>query len=392
MSEWTPKPKRDAATEDLNLTGEEGTVLSRIDGSTSLSRLAATTGLPEGRVRQILKKLVDHGAVEAAEAAPSPAHTAIDKAELRALLESNSDEGEPIGPEHPTVDDAAAVLEATEELTAPAPVAGDEVQLDAVSAPDGAAEAPAEEGEAEAKDGEETPEVEEGNYRQLYETVLSKLEAPAREALARTAKDAELMALCFDPLHSVIRGIFENQNAGPPHARLVARHHRTPQGLDVVMGRAEFLRDPQIQRLLLANPMLQDAQLKKLLQTKRLLDVYKVTTNRDIPERNRQKSRNIMRSKWATAEGEERAGLVLQTEGRVLTQLTGLPFDSQMTSLLCGKTYNSVLLIQNLARFGACPPQLLAHLLKQPAVRRQQHLKNLILQHPNCPSDAKRKM
>jgi hypothetical protein len=416
MSEWTPKPKRDAATEDLNLTGEEGFVLSRVDGATSLNVLVQVTGLPEGRVKQILRKLVAQGAVEA-DAAPAPVaapttrapsmapkprkERVISEEELAALLDS--DEGEALGPEHPTLDDASPVpLEPTEELEPvqlpeKAVSAPDEVQLeaDAPAADTSATETADDSGatddeQQEQKEAGGEEDVEEGNYRKLYETQLSKLEPPQREAMARTAEDPELMALCFDPIHSTIRGIFENAKSGPSHARLVARHHRTPQGLDVVMGRAEFLRDPQIQRLLLANPMLQDAQLKKLLQSKRLMDVYKATINREIPEKNRQKARQIMRTKYATAEGEERAALIIQTEGRVLTQLTGLPFDSQMTSILCGKTINSVLFIQNLARFGATPPQLLAQMWKSPQVRRQQHLKNLILQHPNCPAECKR--
>jgi hypothetical protein len=47
---------------------------------------------------------------------------------------------------------------------------------------------------------------------------------------------------------------------------------------------------------------------------------------------------------------------------------------------------------QNLVRFSACPPAILVHLLRQPFVRRQQHLKNMILQHANVPSEAKRNL
>jgi hypothetical protein len=136
--------------------------------------------------------------------------------------------------------------------------------------------------------------------------------------------------------------------------------------------------------------MLQDTQLRKILQPKRLADIFKTTLNRDLPERNRQKARGILRTKWAQVDGEERAGLIFNTEGRCLLQLTGLPFDSQTTSLLCAKTYNSTLLIQNIARFGPTPPLLLIHLSKQAVVRRQQHLKTLIRQHPNCPGELKR--
>ena len=70
--------------------------------------------------------------------------------------------------------------------------------------------------------------------------------------------------------------------------------------------------------------------------------------------------------------------------------MTGCAFDAKMTGILCGRVYNSVLFIQNLAKFSATPPALLAHLIKQPFVRKLQPLKKLLLQHPNMPGDMKR--
>ncbi|OGQ19466.1 MAG: hypothetical protein A2138_14645 [Deltaproteobacteria bacterium RBG_16_71_12] len=330
----------------------------------------------------------------------------ITTGELQRLV-GDSDEGE-FG--EPTMDDLAPVGEMTEDADLAqrrdvpaaqvAPQGAVEAQVDAGAEDaeppaDTGAEPPAEaapDDEAPAEEADAASEAEEGNYRKLYETELSKLEAPEREALARSGEDPRLLALCFDALPAVIKGIFENQRSGPSHARLVARHHHTPQGLDVVMNRAEFLRDAQVQRYLLANTMIQEAQLKRILQPKRLLEIYKVTISREIPDRNRQKARLVMRSKWSATDAEERAALIFTTEGRCLNQLTGLPFDSKTVSMLCGKTYTSSLLVQNLARFGATPPPVLAHLLRQNLVRRQQMLKTVILQHPNCPADAKRRM
>lgn len=432
MSEWKPKQKPDAQLEDLNLTGEEGYVLSRVDGFTSVTNLAHVTGLPEVRVKQILQKLVRCGALhdDAAPAAapgkpsaPTPSKSAQPRPSKAEIMSTLVDELSPaelreiFGETDHTMDDSPALGPMTEtdhlggEPSSPAPgaVAGaDEVQLDAPEPASNApfdeptmADAPRGDGDGDdtgaeaAKDGEadgdKEGEGEEANARKLYNTELSKLEQPEREALAKTAKDPVLAALCFDPHPAVIKHIFENQAAGLQHARSVARNHHTPQGLDVVIHRADFFRDNQVQRLLLQNTMLQEPQLKRILQSKRLMECYKVTISREIPERNRQKARYILRSKWSTSDAEERAGLVFTTEGRCLIQLTGLPFDSHTTTLLCSKTYTSLLLIQNLARFGASPPQVLAHLLKQPAVKRQPHLRTLITQHPNCPADAKRR-
>jgi hypothetical protein len=97
-----------------------------------------------------------------------------------------------------------------------------------------------------------------------------------------------------------------------------------------------------------------------------------------------------MRKKYQNAPSEERADLVQRTEGRCLIYMTGCAFDAKMTSILCGRPYNSVLFIQNLAKFSATPPALLAHLMKQAFVRKHAPLKKMILQHPNCPGDVKR--
>jgi hypothetical protein len=398
--------------------------MSRLDGQTSLREVILVTGLPEGRVRQIVDKLVQHGAVDGAAGRagagddgdggsanklasgpnrrPPAVSAAARQAELtaaRALLDELSADSNDDGLDDPTIDDQPAVTEDAEppfepQLAAPEPV----FPVDAPSDQNAEiAPADAEDGEtSEATEGadenpDELGEAQEGNYRKLYETELHKLELSEREAMAKNATDPHLSALCFDAHPTVIKLLFENSAAGFQQARLVARHHRTPQGLDVVLNRAEFFRDSQTQRLMLANPMLQDVQIRKVLGSRRLAEVYKAGLSRDIPERNRQKARLVLRNKWATAEGEERAGLIFTTEGRCLIQLAGLPFDSQTSAMLCAKTYASTLLIQNLARFAATPPNVLQHLARQAVVKRQAHLRQLILQHPNCPSDVKRK-
>jgi hypothetical protein len=126
------------------------------------------------------------------------------------------------------------------------------------------------------------------------------------------------------------------------------------------------------------------------MASKRLFQTYKIAIDRDVPELTRSKSRGYMRQKYQNAPSEERADLVLRTEGRCLIYMTGCAFDAKMTGILCGRPYNSVLFIQNLAKFSATPPALLAHLMKQPFVRKHAPLKKILLQHPNMPGDVKR--
>lgn len=457
MSEWKPKVKEGLKWESLNLSAEEGFLLSRLDGATSVDALTHLTGLPKEKVQQALQKLSTSGAIDAPQkptlakpAAPAkkPTKNTVegapllsadnselggDDAAIRAALEDMSndeldlpnldgddtDEGAP-------VDDAdadalvAAALAADERAADNAadeaaagfefdePTKAEEIK-DSEQAPDDAAASEAVAAadkeqdkvvdgivdEDQTNDGEkEDPEaaaVAEGNYRKLFETTLHDLPQEEREKKAREESGAVLCALCFDPIPQVIHGILENPQVGFPHARLIARHHRTPQGIEALFGRNELVRDGMVQRYLMANPMLQDSHLKKLMGPKRVAVIYKWALSRDLPEKNRNKVRNILRSKWSTAEGDERANLIWATEGRVLVMLIGIPLDSACCQQLQARTIHSVMLIQNLARFASTPPNLLVHLLKQAAVKRQAHLRNMIFQHPNCPSSEKRK-
>lgn len=488
MSDRKPRLRQNLQWDQLTLSAEEGFLLSRIDGHTSVEGLTHLTGQTVQKVEAILERLQLAGALEPVSASasaipmavpsrtqiPTPMQTTIaprpgeldatldegrepihqvsdidddDEALIRAALADMSmdgdafddtDEGDPIGGDDvgddgddgededhdPTIqvraqpppvrddpanldDDDFSDDDFSDDENDPGavdddePLPGDDDEEEEVAKRKDGHQASDDEEEGKDEDAEKGEneedveadvEVEEGNYRKLYEMKLHGLPLEEREKLARVATGLESLALCFDPVPQVIQGLMENSDVGFPHARLIARHHRTPQGLDHLFRRNEFVRDGQTQRYLLANGMLSDPQLKKLVLPKRLPVIYKFALSRDLPEKNRNRMRHILRAKWQRVEGEERAALIFQTEGRVLVMLTGLPFDSKTTSLLCQRTYTSVMLVQSLCRFASTPPLVLAHLGKQMLLKRQPHLRTMLSQHPNCPSDLKRKL
>ncbi len=207
-----------------------------------------------------------------------------------------------------------------------------------------------------------------------------------RTAVAAVASGERLSALCFDPVPATIHRLMENPHAGLEQARLIAAHHQTTTGLEFLLARAELMRDSQVQRLLFRNPQLNEGQLRRLTQTKRLLEVWKLSVSREVTTQTRTNTARLLRTRFATAAGEERVELIISTEGRALAGLSGLPIDGKTTALLCARTDGSMLLVQNLAHWSATPPALIAHLLKQPIVLRQPRLKTLLAQHPNAMS------
>lgn len=228
------------------------------------------------------------------------------------------------------------------------------------------------------------------NYRRIFERDLHPLPPDARMAAARQADGALLMALCLDPDPRVIIRILENALIGLPHARLIAEHHRNAVGLEALAARSAFLHDEAVRRLLLRNPQTPESVLRKLFQSSNLLQLFKLSVNRESTERAKRAARDALRRRFLQVGGEECAALIFTTEGRCLPLLLGLQFDGKTTALLCRRTYASTLLIQNLARFPGTPPPVIRHLLAQPMVRRTPHLRQILLQHGNCPSEAKR--
>jgi len=240
--------------------------------------------------------------------------------------------------------------------------------------------------EAEAEP--EAPAAAAPSHRALFEQRLRAQSEDQRAALARNAAEPELSAYCFDPVAKVIQAVFENPRAGLAQARLVAAHHGTAAGLERVAASAAFAGDAGVRRALLQNPLLPASLFRRLWGGRRLHELYLVAESREAPEQTRSMAKEALRAGFNQRTADEKAELILRTEGRCLLMLAGLTVDGHTTQLLCRHSYTSTLLIQNLARWSAAPPQLLAHLLRQEAVRRNVQLRLLVERHPNAKGPA----
>jgi hypothetical protein len=436
MSDWKPKTKSSIDYTKLDLTGEEGFVLSRIDGATSVANLGHVTGMPAERVDAILGKLMKAGVLERRENVPAKStsaakrsssslaaapETIVDAPIFDATLEmerlsSPDDDGNVFdtgltSSERREIE--ADVLGSDEDFLGGATVEGHAAEASADKAngsdrpadderrtdeknDEGADEANGEkestendEEEAERND-EESLERATSNHRKLYAETLADKEVDERVQLAQTESGDVLLALCFDAQARVIIAVVENVNSALDHARLIATHHRTSTGLSALAKNQAFLRDTQVQRALLKNPQLPDTLFKLIMAPKRMSDTYRLSLSRELTERTKTAARNLFRKKFTEGTAEERVALIYQCEGRCLNLLLGVTIDARTASLMCQKQMLSTLLIQNLCRFPSTPPPVLVHMAKQQLVRRTPSLKQLVIRHPNAPSGLKR--
>ena len=350
----------------LRLSPEEGFVLSRLDAPLSVRELVSLTGIEEARMVDIVQGLASQGALEMdVDGAPS------------------------LQPSAPFS------IPPTTPATSSPPVASESERAlaDAEAATDAAnAEAPP----ADPEEGDETPEetekreVGEREYRKIYQDQFASLDREARVHAAETVGNPELFALCYDPEPQVIHALAKNMKCGLEHARMIALHHRTHLGLDAIARRSEYLSDAQVQKRLIRNPQIPDATLRRIVNPKLIMDVYKIAIDRENPEMARMKVRELLIKKFSLASSDERAALVIKTDARCLPLLINCALDARATQILCGRQSYTILFIQNIARWPASPPALLTHLLKQNIVRNNMGLRKMILKHPNVPVETKR--
>lgn len=336
-AQWKPRWNVAADLETLSLTADDTSVLTRLDGLTSVGDLPAITGLSPERIAAALDRLVSYGAVEAPVTAPAAPAAAPPIAPSAAQAHSSASP--------PSADD----------------------EEDASTEPDAADSA--------------------GTHRKLFEGELHALNVDERAARAATAAEPYLSAFCYDPVPSVIKALLTNPSTGLAHARLIAQHHRNPAGLEAIASRGAFAQDAGVRRWLVRNPQLPSSLFTRLFGGRGMLELFRLTLSRDVPEQTRRTSREALRRRFASGTADERVALIIRSEGRALAGLSGIPVDGRTTALLCGRTYASTTLIQNIARWSAAPPALIAYLLKQESVRRSPSLRTLLQRHPNAPSD-----
>ena len=377
----------------LKLSAEEGFVLSRVDAPVSVRELVTMTGLAEERVVEIVGLLAEQGAVDVERAAEEGLAIASDFDPDIPVLDPVLD----LAPESDPLPDLERDASHDRD-SAPVPAADtdpdsvsdadSDADADADSASDADADA-ASDADADA-DPDADPEIGDREYRKIYESIYRHMSRDARAAAAQTVEGSHLVALCLDPEPMVVAAVMSNPKVGLEHARTIAFHHRTAAGLELCARRTDVMADSGVQRRLLRNPQLPETLLRKIVHSKPLLEVYRISIDRENPERSRVKVRELLRKKFTIATADERAALLIKTEGRALIILAGCPLDAHTTTILCGKTTYTVMFVQNIARFSAAPPALLSHLLKQPLVRRNFGLRKLLLQHRNTPAEAKK--
>ena len=236
----------------------------------------------------------------------------------------------------------------------------------------------------------EEPPAATGDYRRTYAERYADLTPEERAKLAAEGDAATMRALCHDPLPRVITALMENPNFSVNEARIIAREHKSGVGLGLLAHSARMLADPEVRRRMIRNPHVSSQVIATLLRGKPLQSVYQISISHDVPENSRSFARTELRRTFGERSPDEKAALIIKTEGRVLPLIVGVALDGRTIAILVGRSAMSAMLIRNLAQWPTSPPPVLGHLLKLPQVQRDKSLQQVLQRHPNLPSALKK--
>ena len=175
------------------------------------------------------------------------------------------------------------------------------------------------------------------------------------------------------------------------HARVIALNHPHPDGLVLLASTRDLLEDVQVEWLLLRNAQLPAELATRILTPKGMNAVVDVWVDPGVAESARAVARDLIRARFATAPAEERAALISARREACWPRSPASTLDGRTVTILCSRSYTSIIFVRNLLKFASCPGALLGYLSKQGLVRRNPQLRSMLVAHPNTPLDAKRR-
>ena len=205
--------------------------------------------------------------------------------------------------------------------------------------------------------------VEEGDYNKLA-VRLQRESVNFRVSLAKEAQGPLLQALCLDPQARVVIAVLTSPFLSLQHARLIAEHHHTSQGLSALFRNASFIRDDGVRRRLLRNRTTSEQQLGRLLGAADLVKLYNYSMSSEIPPRARLVAGRLLKTRYLGASPIDRVRLIMRTVGRCLDRLRGLGvrLDHPTNAILMQETQFSSALFAKLKSFPGVSQRLVSHM------------------------------
>lgn len=202
-----------------------------------------------------------------------------------------------------------------------------------------------------------------------------------RIAKAVQGNEVDLMNLCSDPSPVVIRRVIDNPRFGLVHARLIAEHHHTAAGLEMLAAKGGAMGDEAVKGKLLRNHQTPAGILVRMFRSMQIENVFTLLNGNDMAEKARAAALAVFRESFRNeSKAEEWARFIIRNEGRCLRFLYGERISKKLVDEFVRHTNDITLtLVRNLSSFPGLPRRLVEHILTLHIVRSNPELRKIML-------------
>ncbi len=173
------------------------------------------------------------------------------------------------------------------------------------------------------------------------------------------ADESALVKFCNDSSPAVIHAIVRNPRFNQRHARLIAEHHQSTQGLGALFDNGTITADPSVRAALLQNSVMNEPLLRRLLSHLSLQALYSLSTRtNEMTEQAKREVLALLKQKFQAATPDEKVRILVSTEGRCLDKLTGVTLGNDVQRALMLVPQFSAMLAETLSRRSEISPGL----------------------------------
>ncbi|HCC23346.1 TPA: hypothetical protein DF272_04165 [Candidatus Falkowbacteria bacterium] len=227
------------------------------------------------------------------------------------------------------------------------------------------------------------------SHQELYRQTVRDLPLSEKLHLARGAVGDLLKVLCHDQNAEVIIALLENPEFGLTHARIVAKHHHTAAGLEILTRKPTLVADSEIKTDLHRNHASTELVLTRSFHSLNLIRLHNIAGGHEAAEHAKLLARDALRAKFDQSSPDQQAQFIITTEGRCLRFFYQTQFKTETVEFLSKHCYLSFILVHNLLIFPGLPPAIVRAIFRSPVIWRNLEFRRRILGHTNCPTDVK---
>jgi len=229
------------------------------------------------------------------------------------------------------------------------------------------------------------------SWRPDYLGNWPRLPAGSRRQLARIAPREAFQQLLSETDEQVLMAFLENEGLTQAEILVLIDRCRSPQLLEKISRTGKWYANHAIKRRLLTNPILPYDTAFRILRYLPFVELRRLMQDINLPSEVRQRARECLGTAFRRLSEAETSAVFLDSEGRILHELTALSGKDQRVLLrLLHRPNISRFFVLQVARSPLAPRAALEYIARRQKWQRDATIRRALLSHAKLPPEVRK--